>query len=145
MDWLSWDYACVDFKQEVVYFCKPGEDVLEFRGENMTVESYLVSRARARKLLYKSCTCYLAYLLNKPTKPGKIEEVPVVNEYFDVFFAELTEVPLDREVEFAIDLILMAEPVSRTPYRMALIELLKLKEQLQKLLTQGFIRPSVSP
>jgi hypothetical protein len=135
MDWLSRHYARVDYKHKVVYFCKPGEDVLEFIGEKVKKESCLISGVRAWKLIYKSCIGYLAYLLNKPSEPGKIKEVPVVNEYLDVFPTEFTEVPLDREVE----------PVSRTPYRMAPVELKELKEQLQELLTQGFIRPSVSP
>nr|GFC70549.1 putative reverse transcriptase domain-containing protein [Tanacetum cinerariifolium] len=38
-----------------------------------------------------------------------------------------------------------AEPISKAPYRMALIELMELKDQLQELLERGFIRPSVSP
>jgi hypothetical protein len=100
---------------------------------------------RARKLLYKSCTGYLAYLLNKPSEPGKIKEVPVVNKYLDVFPTELTQVADDRKVEFVIDLVPTTEPISRTPYRMALTKLKELKEQLQQLLMQGFIRPSVSP
>nr|GFC90520.1 putative reverse transcriptase domain-containing protein [Tanacetum cinerariifolium] len=37
------------------------------------------------------------------------------------------------------------EPISKAPYRMALVELKELKDQLQELLEQGFIRPSVSP
>jgi hypothetical protein len=50
-----------------------------------------------------------------------------------------------EKLSFAIDLMPTAEPVSRTLYRMAPAELKELKEQLQELLTQGFIRPSVSP
>nr|GFA57546.1 putative reverse transcriptase domain-containing protein [Tanacetum cinerariifolium] len=38
-----------------------------------------------------------------------------------------------------------AEPISKAPYRMDLIELKELKDQLQELLERGFIRPSVSP
>jgi hypothetical protein len=38
---------------------------------------------KAQKILYKSCTGYLAYLLNKPSEPGEIEEVPVVRKYLD--------------------------------------------------------------
>ncbi|GJW40324.1 hypothetical protein Tco_0066169 [Tanacetum coccineum] len=38
-----------------------------------------------------------------------------------------------------------AEPISKAPYRMAPIELKELKEQLQEMLENGFIRPSVSP
>jgi hypothetical protein len=71
MDWLSRHYA--------------GEDVLVFKGKNMKEGSCLISGVRARKLLYKRCTGYLAYLLNKPLEPQNIEEVPVVNEYMDVF------------------------------------------------------------
>jgi hypothetical protein len=81
MDWLSWHYARVDCKQKVVYFCKPGEDVLEFKGEKVKAENCLISRVKARKLLYKSCIGYLAYLLNKPLESRKIEEVLVVPSY----------------------------------------------------------------
>jgi hypothetical protein len=95
----------------------------------------LISRVIARKLLYRNCTGYLAYLLNKPSKPGKLEEIPMVSEYLDVFPAKLNEVLLNREVEFAIDLMPMTEPVSQTPYRMVPTELVKLKEQLQEWLT----------
>ena len=36
-------------------------------------------------------------------------------------------------------------PISIPPYRMAPLELLELKKQLQELLDKGYIRPSVSP
>ncbi|GJV82691.1 zinc finger, CCHC-type, retrotransposon gag domain protein, partial [Tanacetum coccineum] len=37
------------------------------------------------------------------------------------------------------------EPILKAPYRMAPVELKELKEQLQEMLENGFIRPSVSP
>nr|GFB02439.1 putative reverse transcriptase domain-containing protein [Tanacetum cinerariifolium]GFB05407.1 putative reverse transcriptase domain-containing protein [Tanacetum cinerariifolium] len=37
-----------------------------------------------------------------------------------------------------------SEPISKAPYRMDLIELKELKDQLRELLERGFIRPSVS-
>ncbi|XP_048129411.1 uncharacterized protein LOC125313650 [Rhodamnia argentea] len=51
----------------------------------------------------------------------------------------------DREVEFVIEIIPGAEPISKAPYRMSLSELNELKVQLQELLDKGFIRPSASP
>nr|GFC40182.1 putative reverse transcriptase domain-containing protein [Tanacetum cinerariifolium] len=57
----------------------------------------------------------------------------------------LPGIPPVREVEFNIELIPGAEPISKAPYRMAPVELKELKDQLQELLEQGFIRPSVSP
>ncbi|RVW74763.1 Retrovirus-related Pol polyprotein from transposon 17.6 [Vitis vinifera] len=53
--------------------------------------------------------------------------------------------PLQREVEFTIDLAPGTTPISNAPYRMAPMELKDLKIQLQELLYKGFIRPSVSP
>ncbi|GJT47862.1 putative nucleotidyltransferase, ribonuclease H [Tanacetum coccineum] len=58
---------------------------------------------------------------------------------------ELPGIPPIRDVEFNIELIPGAEPISKAPYRMAPIELKELKDQLQELLERGFIRPSVSP
>nr|GFC76129.1 putative reverse transcriptase domain-containing protein [Tanacetum cinerariifolium] len=69
---------------------------------------------------------------------------PIVSEFPDVFSDELPGIPPVREVEFSIELIPGAEPISKAPYRMALIELKELKDQLQELLERGFIRLSVS-
>nr|GEZ35410.1 hypothetical protein [Tanacetum cinerariifolium] len=52
--------------------------------------------------------------------------------------------PPERKVKFAIELIPGAQPISKAPYRMALVELKELKDQLQGLLEQCFIRSSVS-
>ncbi|GKF09999.1 hypothetical protein Tco_0044223 [Tanacetum coccineum] len=58
---------------------------------------------------------------------------------------KLPGLPPAREIEFGIELIPGAEPISKAPYRMAPVELKELKEQLQEMLENGFIRPSVSP
>ncbi|GJW07847.1 putative reverse transcriptase domain-containing protein [Tanacetum coccineum] len=66
--------------------------------------------------------------------------------YFsEVFPEDLPGLPLARPVEFQIDLILGAAPVSRAPYRLAPSEMKELSEQLQELSNKGFIRPSSSP
>ncbi|KAL8103722.1 hypothetical protein AgCh_028069 [Apium graveolens] len=58
---------------------------------------------------------------------------------------ELSGLPPDREIEFSIDLMPEAEPISKAPYRMAPVEMKELAKQLQELLDKGVIRPSVSP
>ncbi|XP_047148657.1 uncharacterized protein LOC124820912, partial [Vigna umbellata] len=50
-----------------------------------------------------------------------------------------------REVEFTIDLVTIAAPISVQPYRMAPAELAELKKQIEDLMDKKFIRPSVSP
>ncbi|KAL5543209.1 hypothetical protein UlMin_010919 [Ulmus minor] len=71
--------------------------------------------------------------------------IMVVDEYLDVFPDELPGLPPERGIEFCIDLILGTSPISISPYRMALTEMIKLRKQLQELLDRGFIRPSTSP
>ena len=48
-------------------------------------------------------------------------------------------------MEFGIDLVLGATPISKVLYRLSLTELRELKEQLQELTGSGFIRSSMSP
>ena len=71
-----------------------------------------------------------------------LEHIPVVCEFPDVFPEDLPGLPLDREVEFAIELIPGTAPISRRPYRMPPNELAELKTQLKELLDKGFIRLS---
>ncbi|GKC06403.1 putative reverse transcriptase domain-containing protein [Tanacetum coccineum] len=59
-----------------------------------------------------------------------IENLSVVREFADVFPDELHGLPPAREIEFGIELIPGAEPISKAPYRMAPVELKELKEQL---------------
>ena len=66
-------------------------------------------------------------------------------EILDVFPKELPGLPPHSEIEFYIDVVSDIAPTSMSPYRMASAKLRELKEQLQKLLDKGFIRPSTSP
>jgi hypothetical protein len=74
-----------------------------------------------------------------------VERIPVVCDYPDVFPDELSGMPPDRDIEFAIELQPGTAPISKRPYRMPPAELVELKKQLQDLLDKGFIHPSTSP
>nr|GEX64387.1 putative reverse transcriptase domain-containing protein [Tanacetum cinerariifolium] len=58
---------------------------------------------------------------------------------------DLPGLPLMRQVEFQINLVLGAAPVARAPYRLSPSEMQELSTQLQELSDKGFIRPSSSP
>jgi hypothetical protein len=73
-----------------------------------------------------------------------LAKILVVCEFSDVFSDELPGLPPDRDVEFAIELILGTPPISRRPYMIPPNELAELKKQLQDLLTKGLIHPSSS-
>jgi hypothetical protein len=73
-----------------------------------------------------------------------LASIPVVREFPDIFPDDLPGLPLDRDVEFTIELEPDPAPISRHPYRMAPKELSKMKKQLEELLDKGFIHPSSS-
>nr|GEW41505.1 Gag-Pol polyprotein [Tanacetum cinerariifolium] len=76
---------------------------------------------------------------------SKLEDIPVVHEFPDVFSKDLSGLPPSRELEFHIDLIHGAMPVAKSPYRLASTEMQELANQLKELQDKGFIRPSSSP
>ena len=62
-----------------------------------------------------------------------------------MFPKDLPRLPLDKELEFGIDLLPKSALISIPLYRMASTKLKELKTQLQDLVDKGCIRPSVSP
>ncbi|XP_075082100.1 uncharacterized protein LOC107791632 [Nicotiana tabacum] len=70
--------------------------------------------------------------------------VLVVREFPEVFFADLSSMPPDRDIDFCIDLVSDTHPISILPYSMGPTELMELEEQLKDLLDKEFIRSSVS-
>ncbi|XP_071939113.1 uncharacterized protein [Coffea arabica] len=122
-----------------------GEATLKLDVRGMIASSALISGIRARKLLSRGARGYLAFLINTPGEKTKLEDMPVISEYPDVFPEELESLPPEREIEFKVDLVPGTTPISKTPYRMAPAELKELKVQLQDLLERGFIHESESP
>ncbi|GJZ83793.1 putative reverse transcriptase domain-containing protein [Tanacetum coccineum] len=84
-------------------------------------------------------------VMEKKSDEKRLKDIPVVKEFPKVFPKDLHGLPLVCQVEFQIDLILGATPVAREPYRLALLEMHKLSNQLQELADQGFIRLSTLP
>ena len=83
--------------------------------------------------------------LNKPDQTEEKSDPEWLGEYQDVFLYELTNLPPSRGLVHEIDLTLGTQPIARSPYKMSSLEALELKNQLNQLLEQGFIKPSVSP
>ncbi|GJR83427.1 putative reverse transcriptase domain-containing protein [Tanacetum coccineum] len=84
-------------------------------------------------------------VMEKKSDEKRLEDIPVVREFPEVFPEDLPGLPPVRQVEFQIDLIPGATPVARAPYRLAPSEMQELSNQLQELADRGFIRPSTSP
>ncbi|GJX52555.1 putative reverse transcriptase domain-containing protein [Tanacetum coccineum] len=99
--------------------------------------------------MLKGCPVFLAHVTTKEvedkSEKKRLEDVPIVRDFPEVFPEDLSGLPPTRQVEFQIDLIPGAAPVARAPYRLAPSEMKELSEQLKELSDKGFIRPSSSP
>ncbi|GJS49853.1 putative reverse transcriptase domain-containing protein [Tanacetum coccineum] len=102
-----------------------------------------------QKYMLKGCPIFLAHVTTKETEDKsekkRLEDVPIVRDFPEVFPEDLPGLPPTRQVEFQIDLIPGAAPVARAPYRLAPSEMKELSDQLKELSDKGFIRPSSSP
>ncbi|GJT85748.1 putative reverse transcriptase domain-containing protein [Tanacetum coccineum] len=99
--------------------------------------------------MQKGFPIFLAHVTAKEvedkSEKKRLEDVPIVRDFPEVFPEDLPGLPPTRQVEFQIDLVPGAAPVARAPYRLAPSEMKELSEQLKELSDKGFIRPSSSP
>ncbi|GKF37113.1 putative nucleotidyltransferase, ribonuclease H [Tanacetum coccineum] len=65
------------------------------------------------------CHAFMTHVINTSSEKKIVEDVPIVNEFLDVFPKELSGIPPERKVEFRIDLIPSATPIAKTSYRLA--------------------------
>ncbi|XP_028103718.1 uncharacterized protein LOC114302838 [Camellia sinensis] len=66
---------------------------------------YLISAMKANKLLRKGCRGYLCCVLVMNANNANVENIPVVNEFPDVFLTDLPRDLIDKEIEFTIDVV----------------------------------------
>jgi hypothetical protein len=107
----------------------------------------VIFAVQARKFIASGHSAFVAFVVEATEKKEEknLQDIPIVQEFLDVFSTEFSGLPPEREVEFGIECILGTGPISKAPYRMAPAELKELKVQLQELVDKGFIRPNSSP
>nr|GEZ67942.1 hypothetical protein [Tanacetum cinerariifolium] len=124
---------------------------------NASARVYAVGRAGTdpyanvvtEKYVKKGFPIFWAHITTKEvedkSKKKRLEDVPIVRDFPEVFPEDFPGLPPIRPVEFQIDLVPGATLVARAPYRLAPSEMKELAEQLKELSDKGFIRPSSSP
>jgi hypothetical protein len=75
---------------------------------------------------------------------SNLENHRVLKEFKDVF-QDVPGLPPKRDIDFSINLMPGAAPVSKAPYRMSTPELKEFQLQLEELLKKGYIHPNMSP
>ncbi|GJY96965.1 putative reverse transcriptase domain-containing protein [Tanacetum coccineum] len=152
MDWLVKYQAIIVCAEKIVRIPWGNETlIVHGDGSNRGHEArlHIISYTKTQEYMLKGCPVFLANVNTKETEDKsekkRLEDVPIVWDFPDVFPEDLPGLPPTRQVEFQIDLIPGAAPVARAPYRLAPSEMKELSEQLKELSDKGFIRPSSSP
>ncbi|GJR77999.1 putative reverse transcriptase domain-containing protein [Tanacetum coccineum] len=152
MDWLAKYQAIIVCAEKIVRIPWGNETlIVHGDGSNQGHEArlHIISYSKTQEYMLKGCPVFLAHVTTKEvedkSEKKRLEDVPIVQDFPEVFPEDLPGLPPTRQVEFQIDLVPSAAPVARVPYRLAPSEMKELSEQLKELSNKGFIRPSSSP
>jgi hypothetical protein len=145
MDWLDQHHALLDC-------CNKNFTCLDEEGNQVTVQGIPramavreISAMQLKKCYRKGCQLFAARVGEASSDVvSNMGDHEVLTEFKDVF-QEVLGLPPKRDINFSINLMPGAAPVSKAPYRMSTPELKELQLQLEELLKKGYIFPNVSP
>ncbi|KAD5802458.1 hypothetical protein E3N88_13818 [Mikania micrantha] len=103
MDWLAQHRATIDCYSKRILFGDFRCPKFVYQGIQPRKSIKIISALKAQKLLSHGCYGFIAAIKDMSTDTSRIENFPIVCDFFDVFPEELPGIPPDREVEFAID------------------------------------------
>ncbi|GJV99035.1 putative reverse transcriptase domain-containing protein [Tanacetum coccineum] len=152
MDWLA-KYQAIIVCAEKIVRIPWGNETLIVHGDESNqgheTRLHIISYSKTQEYMLKGCPVFLAHVttneVEDKSEKKRLEDVPIVRDFPEIFPEDLPGLPPTRQVEFQIDLVPGAAPVARAPYRLAPSEMKELSEQLKELSDKGFIRPSSSP
>ncbi|GKA78610.1 putative reverse transcriptase domain-containing protein, partial [Tanacetum coccineum] len=149
MDWLAKYQAVIVCAEKIVRIPWRNKTLI-IQGDGSTQGNVtrlnIISCTKAQKYMEKGFPIFLAHITAKEvedkSEEKRLEDVPIVQDFPEVFPEDLPGLPPTRQVEFQIDLVPGAAPVARAPYRLAPSEMKELSEQLKELSDKGFIDTS---
>ncbi|KAL8098172.1 hypothetical protein AgCh_031079 [Apium graveolens] len=94
MDWLGENNAKINCKSKKVYLKMENREKVIFKGQRQ--ERLFLTIVQAKKLLRKGCESFLDYVIYSERESLSMEDIPIVNEFPDVFPDELPGLPPDQ-------------------------------------------------
>nr|GEY46545.1 putative reverse transcriptase domain-containing protein [Tanacetum cinerariifolium] len=110
---------------------------MNMKGDDCVSRLKVVSCMKFKKYADRRSYLFVAQVVEKEPAERRLEDVPVICEFPDVFLKELPGLPPPRQVEFEIEFVPGGTPVARAPYRLAPSEMKELAKQLQDSLPWG--------
>jgi hypothetical protein len=114
MDWLSKHNGLIDCAKKAVRLTPSSGKELEYVAKNLVTDK----------------AAYNKIVLNHLDAVSTLD-IRTVSEYQDVFLEELPGIPLDREIEFVIELVHSIAPIFKRPYRMVANQLADIRNNFK--------------
>ncbi|GJW50542.1 putative reverse transcriptase domain-containing protein [Tanacetum coccineum] len=118
MDWLAKYQAVIVCAKKIIRIPWGNEMLIVLgNGSDRGNETRLniISCTKTQKYMLKGCPIFLAHVTTKETgdksEKKRLEDVPIIQNFLEVFPKDLSGLPPTRQVEFQIDLIPGAAPV----------------------------------
>ena len=137
MDWLLANHVMLNYSEKYLVFSSMSVEPVKF--------VYLFLNSIELGSCKNENKGYVLPLVSEVELEQVLDEILIAREHLDVFPNDIPKSPLEREIEFSIDLALGIGKISTAPNRMSPMELVELKSQLEELLEKKFVRPSASP
>ncbi|GJZ49119.1 putative reverse transcriptase domain-containing protein [Tanacetum coccineum] len=147
MDCLANHHVVIVCNEKIVRI-PYGDEVLIVQGDGDGKEDNSnlsnISCTKTQKYIKRGCPIFLAQVTKKEieneSKEKRLEDVPTVRDFPEVFLEDFPGLLPTRQVKFQIDLVPGAAPVACAPYRLTPTKLQEFSTQLQELSDKGFIR-----
>ncbi|GKF32680.1 putative reverse transcriptase domain-containing protein, partial [Tanacetum coccineum] len=114
MEWLSQHNAKIICSEKVVHIPIDNE-TLVIRGDLSGTRLNIISCVKTKKYIKRGCCMFLARITEKKSEEKRLEDVPIVRDFPEVFPEDLLRLPPPRQVEFQIELVPGAAPIARAP------------------------------
>ncbi|GJU66234.1 putative reverse transcriptase domain-containing protein [Tanacetum coccineum] len=119
MDWLANHHAMIVCDEKIMRI-PYGDEVLivqgDRNGKGKKSKLSIISCTKTQKYIKKGCLIFLAQVMRKETEDKseekRLEDVPTVRDFSEVFSEDFPLLPPTRQVEFQINMVPGAAPVA---------------------------------
>jgi len=130
MDWLEQHRVVLNCFDKTFTCMNNDGKLISVKGIPRKTIVRQISALQLKRDVRKGCKAYAVTVTNEENLDNidilKLEDIPVLKEYVDVFMEEISGLPPKRELDFTIELVPGVVPSSKAPYLMNILELMNL-------------------
>jgi len=125
MDWLEGNWSLIDYKGKKISYLTESGQRKKSQGIKKDITLCPINANQLGKYIRKDCQIYTIHVgyTNSKRKMTSLEDIPVIQDFVDVFPESIPSLPPKRDIDFMIELVLGATSISRTPCCMSILDL----------------------